>query len=90
MISKDFKGLSLPPHQGTGCSKFCDLIPLLTQEMEMSIMWPLLFILNVYSDSDHHSGLMFTFIADDDDMTDLAEAIMEDCDGEVSERILSC
>jgi len=28
---------------------------------------------------------MLPFIADDDDMTDLAEAIMEDCDGEVSE-----
>ena len=36
-----------------------------------------------FSDSDHHSVLMFTFIVDDDDMTDLAEAIMEDCDGEV-------
>ena len=30
--------------------------------------------------------LMFSFITDDDDMTDLAEAIMEDCDGEVSEK----
>ena len=37
----------------------------------------------VFSYSDHHSVLMFTFIVDDDDMTDLAEAIMEDCDGEV-------
>ena len=42
----------------------------------------------VFSDSGHHSIQMFTFIADDDDMTDLAEAIMEDCDGEVSKRIL--
>lgn len=25
------------------------------------------------------------FLADDDDMTDLAEAIMEDCDGEVGD-----
>lgn len=31
---------------------------------------------------------MFIFIADDDDMTDLAEAIMEDCDGEVSDKFL--
>ena len=30
---------------------------------------------------------MFTFIVDDDDMTDLAEAIMEDCDGEVTEKL---
>lgn len=32
---------------------------------------------------------MFIFIADDDDMTDLAEAIMEDCDGEVSDKFLA-
>ena len=29
------------------------------------------------------------FIVDDDDMTDLAEAIMEDCDGEVGHKNIS-
>lgn len=38
------------------------------------------------SNSGHYSTLVFSLIADDDDMTDLAEAIMEDCDGEVSEK----
>lgn len=32
---------------------------------------------------------MSTCVADDDDMTDLAEAIMEDCDGEVSDKNIS-
>lgn len=53
-------------------------------------MWYLLFILNVYLDLDYYLVLMFIFIVDDDDMTDFVEVIMEDCDGEVSERIFFC
>lgn len=39
-------------------------------------------------DFDLRPGVKF-FIVDDDDMTDLAEAIMEDCDGEVGHKNIS-